>query len=289
MICDKFWTDSKVKQLKPLDKLTFLYLITNPHTHLCGLYYLPEETAAAELGIKVQWEPLLSMVEYDREFQHVWVRKMYPYQGRGPKAKRATENQLLALHCSPLVQKFAIAYGFAKLLENTGDQDRASIAYRYPPNPNPNPNPNPYPESSTPDLILSSPFPDLNSSLEVRKNKDKKESKSSATFEAFAEAYRRRYGIAPVRNAAVNAQLCRLVDHLGSEAPAVAAFYVTANDRLYITKRHPVNLLLNDATGLRTQWATGVRATPSEVRHAEMRDDAIEQIKRVRTQMRKGE
>lgn len=85
--------------------------------------------------------------------------------------------------------------------------------------------------------------------------------KSAATYEAYAGAYRTRYGAEPVRNQTVNAQLCKLVDKLGvEEAPLVAAFYVTHRSSWYAEKMHPVNLLLQDAEKLRTEWATGRQA-----------------------------
>ncbi|MGL4296232.1 MAG: hypothetical protein ACRCTG_10990 [Aestuariivirga sp.] len=106
--------------------------------------------------------------------------------------------------------------------------------------------------------------------------------KSAATWEAYAGAYRRRYGVEPVRNSKTNAQLCQLVDRLGAqEAPEVAAFYVTHNKPLYVSARHPANLLVQDAEGLRTQWATGVKATTRETQSAEQKDNMREQYKRV--------
>lgn len=112
---------------------------------------------------------------------------------------------------------------------------------------------------------------------------------SVATWEAFADAYQRRYKVPPVRNSQVNALLCQLVRKLGVvEAPAVAAFYLTHNNPFYVAKRHPPNLLVQDAEGLRTQWATGVKATRSEVRQAEVLDDAHAQIRRVEAMLARG-
>lgn len=107
--------------------------------------------------------------------------------------------------------------------------------------------------------------------------------KSTATWDAYADAYRGRYGVEPVRNQTTNAHLARLVDRLGAEeAPLVAAFYLTHNKPFYVTARHPTNLLLQDAEGLRTQWATGIKATALEAKSAEQKDSAREQVQRVR-------
>lgn len=106
--------------------------------------------------------------------------------------------------------------------------------------------------------------------------------KSAAVFELYREAYRSRYGVDPVRNQQTNSMLCKLVDKLGAEeAPQVAAFYLTHNDPFYVRNRHPVEMLLKNATGLRTQWATNTKATTSEAKNAEMKDSVVEQAKRV--------
>ncbi len=82
--------------------------------------------------------------------------------------------------------------------------------------------------------------------------------KSTETWEAYADAFRRRYRTDPVRNRRTNAQLCQLVDRLGiAEAPAVAAFYVSLSLPFYVSRYHSVTLLLRDAETIRTQWATG--------------------------------
>lgn len=89
-------------------------------------------------------------------------------------------------------------------------------------------------------------------------------------WQAYAEAYQRRYGVEPVRNKQVNGMLARYVDKLpAEEAPDVAAFYVGHNKGLYISARHCVDLLLRDAEGLRTEWATGRKVTDTEARQAD--------------------
>lgn len=101
-------------------------------------------------------------------------------------------------------------------------------------------------------------------------------------WNAYEHAYEQRYGIKPVRNGRTNGMLADLLKRLPkSEAPQVAAFYLTHNNPYYVAKRHPVNLLLADAEGLRTQWATGTKATTLESRQAEVKDSVLEQVKRV--------
>ena len=81
---------------------------------------------------------------------------------------------------------------------------------------------------------------------------------TTETWEAYSQAYQRRYGTDPVRNQKVNSQLANLVQRLGQEeAPAVAAFFVNHNGRFYMQGMHQVSLLLRDAEKLRTEWFTG--------------------------------
>ncbi len=147
----------------------------------------------------------------------------------------------------------------------------------------------------TPSPNLSFPTPkikkeEIKSSVSVvptkRPLKDVTIGKTCGTWDAYASAYHARYGAAPVRNAKVNGTLSRLVDRLGAEeAPQVAAFYLTHNKPFYVSSRHSTDLLLRDAEGLRTEWATGVKSTTSEAKNAERKDDAMEQIKRVKAMM----
>ncbi|EGQ60388.1 Replication protein 15 [Acidithiobacillus sp. GGI-221] len=80
---------------------------------------------------------------------------------------------------------------------------------------------------------------------------------TTATWEAYSQAYQKRYGTEPVRNQKVNGQLSNLVKRLGQdEAPAVAAFFVNHNGLFYVRGMHQVDLLLRDAEKLRTEWVT---------------------------------
>lgn len=83
-------------------------------------------------------------------------------------------------------------------------------------------------------------------------------SSGTEVWNAYSTAYFNRYGTEPVRNAKVNGILGQLIKRLGKEeAPHVAAFFVSHNKKYYIEKTHDVSVLLADAEGLRTQWATG--------------------------------
>lgn len=94
--------------------------------------------------------------------------------------------------------------------------------------------------------------------------------KTGPVWDAYSKAYLDRYGTAPLRNATVNGQLAQFVSRIGEEsAPAVASFYVGHNDRFYVQKQHSVGLMLQNAEGLHTQWASGRSVTQTGARQIE--------------------
>lgn len=86
----------------------------------------------------------------------------------------------------------------------------------------------------------------------------------------YAIAYQERYGVEPVRNAAVNGQLTNLIKRIGGiEAPHVARFYVASNAAFYVKAGHSVAMLLKDCEKLRTEWATNSRMTETRARQGD--------------------
>lgn len=81
---------------------------------------------------------------------------------------------------------------------------------------------------------------------------------SASVWSAYSEAYASKYGVAPVRNAKVNAHIAQLVGRLGEdEAAGVARFYLSNRNGLYVSSKHCTDLMLRDAEKLRTEWVTG--------------------------------
>lgn len=94
--------------------------------------------------------------------------------------------------------------------------------------------------------------------------------KTAPAWKGYSEAYHARYGVEPLRNAKVNGQLSKLCQRIpGDELEAVAGFFVRHNRALYVSAKHPVDLLLRDCEGLRTEWATGRTVTDTEARQAD--------------------
>lgn len=113
-----FWTDPKVRQLSKECRYLLLYFITNTHTHISGIYYLPRavishETGVNGYGIDTLCDTLSSsgFCAFDREREIVWVKNMMRYQGRGEKhIKSAARHLVEDLHKSPLTHEFVDAY-----------------------------------------------------------------------------------------------------------------------------------------------------------------------------------
>jgi hypothetical protein len=88
---------------------------------------------------------------------------------------------------------------------------------------------------------------------------------TSETWSAYATAYEARYSAQPVRNAMVNGQMANFVKRLGQEeAPAVAAWYVSHNNRYYVQVCHSVAAMVKDAEKLRTEWVRRRQITAAE-------------------------
>ncbi len=51
LVNTKFWDDNYIVELDPVEKLLFLYLITNPLTNIAGVYELKLRKVAFDTGI----------------------------------------------------------------------------------------------------------------------------------------------------------------------------------------------------------------------------------------------
>jgi DNA-binding transcriptional regulator YhcF (GntR family) len=119
--------------------------------------------------------------------------------------------------------------------------------------------------------------------------KTKSEPKSKATWLAYANAYKNRYGHEPIRSAKVNKQLCLLVDEVGQDAPMIAEYYLYLNDNWYQKKGHDVSTLLQNAQAIRTQWLNQSNKTSIDHRTNERRSSTLDAANRVKAQIARGE
>jgi len=51
LVNTKFWSDNWVRKINPLDRYLFIYLLTNEHTNIAGIYELPLSNMAFECGL----------------------------------------------------------------------------------------------------------------------------------------------------------------------------------------------------------------------------------------------
>ncbi len=92
IINTKFWDDSYIAGLSPLEKLVFLYLLTNPLTNISGVYELPLKRAAFDVGISgEEIETIFGRFEADgkitRHSGWIGVTNFVKYQTLNPKIK----------------------------------------------------------------------------------------------------------------------------------------------------------------------------------------------------------
>lgn len=65
---DSFWTDPYVEKLDPIEKVCFLYLLTNPLCNIAGVYEIRSKRFAFEVGLDVEIvETILQRFERDEK------------------------------------------------------------------------------------------------------------------------------------------------------------------------------------------------------------------------------
>jgi len=114
------------------------------------------------------------------------------------------------------------------------------------------------------DKLTDIPLPDK-SGVQDHSPESELQAACKATWKSYSDAYFNRYHVDPIRNAAVNTAIksfCKKIPH--QEAPHVASFFVSHNDKYYVQKTHHPSLMNKDAEGLRTQWATNTVMTASK-------------------------
>lgn len=76
MVNTRFWDDSYVSELEPLEKLLFLYFITNPTTNIAGIYELPLKKMVTDTGLtKERIEKSLKKFSIDQKIYYIdgWI------------------------------------------------------------------------------------------------------------------------------------------------------------------------------------------------------------------------
>lgn len=116
MINTRFWDDDYTSNLDPIEKLLFLYFLTNTSTSICGIYEIPLKKIANETGIdKEMVEKILQRFKKDGKFfyQNGWlcIRNFVKHQNqRSPKVQKGIEIELKAIPKDIL--EIFIGYGY---------------------------------------------------------------------------------------------------------------------------------------------------------------------------------
>lgn len=128
-----FWTDQKICDLfSPLEKLVYLYLLTNPATSICGCYEISMRKISFETGIeRDDLEAIMNclighdVIRYSKETSEVliinWIK--YHNEGGSGKVKTAIMKGVADVK-NPEFKQFLIGY-----MEGI---DTLSIPYQYP-------------------------------------------------------------------------------------------------------------------------------------------------------------
>lgn len=91
-----------------------------------------------------------------------------------------------------------------------------------------------------------------------------------ATWQAYAGAYRERYGVLPASNAKTRGQTAQLVRFVGRElAPHLAAYFVSHNNRWFVQCRHEIGCLLKSYQQVLTDMQRGEQMTQAKAQQAE--------------------
>lgn len=94
-----------------------------------------------------------------------------------------------------------------------------------------------------------------------------------AVWSTYAEHYRKRYGVEPLRNAKVNSQCQQLAKQLGERAAAVVAYFLTRGDAFYVHSAHPIGVCLQQAQKLCTEMTRGNILTMTAARRMEREEE----------------
>lgn len=138
-----FWGDSDMLELTPEGKYFYLYVLTNPHTNLAGIYEISKKVMAFETGFNVDTiDKLIKMFEdkgkiaYDPETSEIFVINWLKYNWtNSPKVikciiqdlERVKSKKLISIFWNKVpedIKSVLIEYGYSI--------DTLSIEYEYP-------------------------------------------------------------------------------------------------------------------------------------------------------------
>jgi hypothetical protein len=284
-ITSRFWTGTTGRAIRgDLDaQVVAMYLLTNSHTNMLGYYYLPVAYISNDTGIPIEGasKGLRRLCEegfcrYDEASEVVWVVEMAKVQiGASLEAKDkrviAVTREYESLPNNAFLDEFYRMYGKVYHIKKRRSFEGPSQAPS-------KPVAVAVAVAVTTTAAVTTSATATRVAPPSRSSRPEKptEAKTTAAWNAYAEAYRQRYGVDPIADATVRSQLSKFIDRVGQgDAPNIAAFYVRHNKAFYVSRQHPVGLLLTDAEGLRTQWLNGRVVTDTEARQADRKQNNL--------------
>ena len=126
-----FWTDTKIiDEFSPEDKYFYLYLLTNPHTNLCGCYEISKKQMALELGYSLdavlvlleRFENKYNLIKVSNETNELFILNWYKYNWTtSPKFRKPLKEEIEKIKDKE----------FKEILTKIEVGDTVSIRYRY--------------------------------------------------------------------------------------------------------------------------------------------------------------
>jgi len=102
LVNTRFWDDNYIIELDPIEKLLFLYLITNPLTNIAGIYEIKIKRMAFDTGIdKDMVEKILNRFEKDGKIKYlndyVVLKNFIKNQNLNPSVISGIKREILSL------------------------------------------------------------------------------------------------------------------------------------------------------------------------------------------------
>jgi hypothetical protein len=275
-----FWTSESIRPLSEDAKFMVLYLLTSPHGTISGVFRLPYGYMCDDLNwiperVKTTVAELLKNGFCNRCETTCWMWIIEHFKWNKPENPNQKKSARKIVESIP--DKCAWKHDFMRL-----NAEFLGIKYEHLSNPFETVS---KPVTVTGAVIEAVTVPETAAVIVIaEKNattaKDTElQSACRETWKAYSDAYFDRYGVEPVRNAKVNANVKQLVQRLGHvESPHVAAFFVGSNNSYYTSRMHAVDCIVKDAEKLRTEWATGNRVTQSKAKQLDNSQNNLDSV-----------
>ncbi len=269
----EMWDDERFWSLPDATKLVYLYLLTTPMGNgvgcfKAGMAAMIEESRIKDGTFRKGFRECLAkgLCDYDEGARVVYIPK---YFERNPpnnpnNLKFIAKDYLKIPDCSLKAKCYQT---IEEWCNEKGGMFPQTFQERYEECSQERPG-----DSSALSDPLSPSLPLSDSGIDANPKvvASKKPAKGTPTWNAYASAYKERYGTDPVRNTKANSLCVQLVDRLGADtAPPVAAYYLTSNNAYHAGRGHALDALVKDCEKVCTEWKTGNRVTSHQAREGD--------------------